>query len=42
MTFVWTIVWLIAGTPNLTLVGHSPGWLIALLVCAVLDLIRTS
>jgi hypothetical protein len=35
MSFIWTIVWLIAGTPGL---HEWNGWIISLLVCAGLDI----
>jgi hypothetical protein len=34
MTFIWLVVWLIAGLPHLTAWNS---WLIALVVCIALD-----
>jgi hypothetical protein len=36
MTFIWLIVWLFSGVPA---VHPWNGWLIALIVCVVIDLI---
>jgi hypothetical protein len=36
-TFVWLIVWLIKGTPNLEWFGSWNDWAVALLACIVFD-----
>ncbi|GAA1205465.1 hypothetical protein [Prauserella alba] len=39
MTFIWLIVWLVAGTPEVASWGPWNNWGIALFVCLSIDLI---
>jgi hypothetical protein len=39
MTFIWLVVWLIAGTPAVASWGPWNNWGIALFVCLAIDLI---
>jgi hypothetical protein len=39
MTFIWLVVWLIAHTPQVQLVGNWNSWGIALGVCLAIDVI---
>ena len=39
MTFVWLVVWLIAGTPTVLSWGSWNNWGIALFVCLAVDLL---
>jgi hypothetical protein len=39
MTFVWLIVWLFAGTPDVHLHGPGP-WTVAFVVCLLIDLME--
>jgi hypothetical protein len=36
-SFVWLIVWLVRGTPNLEWFGSWNDWAVALLCCAIFD-----
>jgi hypothetical protein len=36
-SFVWLIVWLVQGTPNLEWFGTWNDWAVALLGCAIFD-----
>jgi hypothetical protein len=36
-SFVWLIVWLVQGTPNLEWFGSWNDWAVALLGCAIFD-----
>jgi len=36
-SFVWLIVWLARGTPNLEWLGSWNDWAVALLGCAIFD-----
>jgi hypothetical protein len=36
-SFIWLIVWLVQGTPNLEWFGSWNDWAVALLACAVFD-----
>ena len=36
-TFVWLIVWLVQGTPNLEWFGSWNDWAVALLCCIIFD-----
>ena len=37
-SFVWLIVWLARGTPNLEWLGSWNDWAVALLGCAIFDM----
>lgn len=39
MTFIWLVVWLIAGTPDVDSWGPWNSWGIALFVCLAIDVI---
>ncbi len=39
MTFIWLIVWLIAGTPQVLMFGAWNDWGVALGVCLAIDLV---
>ena len=39
MTIVWLIVWLIAATPDVAVLGPWNSWGIALAVCFAIDLL---
>jgi hypothetical protein len=41
-SFVWLIVWLVQGTPNLEWFGTWNDWAVALLGCAIFDVYRRS
>lgn len=41
MTFLWLIVWLLKDTPSVDFSGEWNNWAIALVVCAVIDLVGT-
>jgi hypothetical protein len=36
-SFVWLIIWLVQGTPNLEWLGTWNDWAVALLGCAIFD-----
>lgn len=39
MTFIWLVVWLIAGTPNVESWGPWNNWGTALFVCLTIDVV---
>jgi hypothetical protein len=39
MTFIWLIVWLVQGTPDVVSWGPWNSWGIALFVCLAIDLL---
>jgi hypothetical protein len=41
-SFIWLIVWLVRGTPNLEWFGSWNDWAVALLACVVFDVFSGS